>query len=88
MIKAAWILSSHLQGLKTKVWDIPMAAYTGAKLGILATLFHHLYHSTYDAALEDTFLAHRLVELVGFPCAGLVLAGSVAALRNWLAERC
>jgi hypothetical protein len=87
MPTTARIPALKLKALKTRAWDVPMVAYTGAKLGVLVTLAHHLHHAIHDVALEETFLNHRLVELVGFPCAGLVLAGSVAALRNWLTER-
>lgn len=72
--------------LKTRTWDIPSAAYAGAKLGMIVTLVHHIYHSAYDPVVEDTFLTHRLVELIGFPCAGLILCGSAAALYNLFAE--
>jgi len=62
--------------------DIPLAAYPGAKLGVLLTLAHNLYHFAYDGVPDATFLTHRLVELVGFPCAGLILAGSIAVVYN------
>jgi len=76
-----------LKDLRSGAWDVPTAACTGAKLSLLVTLAHNLHHSTHDAILEENFLIHRLAELVGFPCAGLVLAGTVAALYNWLAKR-
>ena len=83
MPRTDWIPSLHLRGRKIRAWDIPTAAYTGAKLGILLALAHNLYHFAYDGDLEPAFLTHRLVELVGFPCTGLILMGSVAAVSNW-----
>jgi hypothetical protein len=82
MLKAAWISSPHLKELKTREWDVPMFAYTGAKLGVLATLAHHLHHYTADADVVEAFLSHSLIELVGYPCAGMVFAACVAALHN------
>ncbi|MBZ6079052.1 hypothetical protein [Microvirga puerhi] len=61
--------------------------YSGAKLGMLITLAHHLYHAIYDVTLSVDFLAHRLTEWVGFTFAGMLLMGGVALVHNWSIRR-
>lgn len=78
--------SSKVQNAK-RLWDIPLAMYSGAKLGILITLAHHLYHTIYDITPGIDFLTHRVAEWMGFTIAGMLVMGGVAVVHNWAVRR-
>ncbi|MCB8822250.1 hypothetical protein LJD17_17045 [Microvirga rosea] len=65
-----------------RLWQVSLAAYQGAKLGLLITLAHHLYHAMHGVTPGEEIVAHRLLELVGFTVGGSIGLAAIAVLYN------